>query len=751
MTVDSCEGCERTYYPTQTYSFIRLISPFFLIAVLFFLSLSPSSVCAADIAEEFLKGVFVEGLNVDLKEPFYCDGALTTEKGGVITGSGIRIQARKIVYTRRIEAGKPSVVTIEAEDDLMVEFGRYVFIGRRLEYDFQQRTGVLFDGCTSMEPWFIGGERISLCADGSYHMQNAFLTTSENYASEWQLVAEETQVKGHRVQASNVRFQFAKTSLLWLPTFNIDLDALSHSPFRYTVGWGGKQGPRASIAYNIFSWQRLKAFVRFDYRLNRGPGAGIETSYLSEDHKQSFETISFAARDSSLFISHERFRYRFQGHYQGYFDNDKTSINLIYDKLSDKDMATDYDDHGLDLENPGRTQLNIRRQEPNWIGNLMIRVRVNPFETVKEELPTIKTTWRPIQIASTGIISENQLQIAYLDFVYGRNQPHVHNYHSPRVELSNKIYRPFTWGPMTITPEVGRKVIFYGDAPGGGSRLLLLGLLECNANMRFYRFYDDKKHEIIPYARYQYYTYPTVSPKRHYIFDINDGWFRYNRLRFGTMQSLCFKDRNGNLSRSLSADFYANAFFSTRTIPSVIPKVYADFVYRSNEFLKHTVSTAWDFSQRQLDHLNYRAQWTVNEDFAISAEYRYRDAFDWRKADRDNFILDSYRPVHELKHSSLSDRRDTALLHFFYRLSPKWALEFESRHGWGRKKMHRHNHSQRPYNEMEVDLHASLGPACQVKIAYQHNTAEDRIAVYFSVGILRPNFKQPTIVPYLEF
>jgi len=44
-------------------------------------------------------------------------GKLTTEKGGVITGPGIRIQAKKIVYTRQIHAGKPSVVTIEAEGE----------------------------------------------------------------------------------------------------------------------------------------------------------------------------------------------------------------------------------------------------------------------------------------------------------------------------------------------------------------------------------------------------------------------------------------------------------------------------------------------------------------------------------------------------------------------------------------------------------------------------------------------------------
>lgn len=706
-----------------------------------------TSTLSADIAEDLLKGALVEGITVDLKEPSLCEGVLTTEKGGVITGPNIRVQARKIVYTRRIKTGEPSIVTIEAEGDLMVEFGKNVFVGRRMEYDFQNKTGVLFDGCTSFAPWFIGGERICLCADGSYKITHAYLTTSENEDSEWQLSAEESTVRDHRVHATNVRFLFARSPVLWLPSFNIDLDSFYDNPFRFFGGWGGKQGPRAGIAYELLSWDRLKAFVRFDYRLNRGPGAGIETNYLSPDHKSSFEAINYVARDSSLFIAHERFRYRFQGAYYGLFDRDKTSVSFNYDKLSDKDMATDYADHGLELETAGRTQLNIRRKERNWIGNLDVRVRVNPFETVKQELPAFRSNWRPFQVGTTGVISENQLEVSYLDFVYGNNQPRVRNYRSSRVELGNNLYRPFTWGPVTLTPQAGEKLIFYSDTPHGNARSLLIGLFECDLNMKFFRVYDEKKHIVTPYARYQYYTFPTLSPNEHYIFDINDGWYRLSRLRFGAVNSLYIKDSHGNISRYLYADVYSNAFFDTKAIPSVVPKTYAEIVFRSNSYLTHTISTAWDFSERQLDHFNYRGQWTVNADFAISAEYRHRDAFDWRKAQRDNFILDSFRTVHELLYSSLSDRRDTALLHFFYRFNPRWALEVESRHGWNRKK---HNLRKR-YNEVEVDLHLSLGLAAQVKIAYQHNTVEDRIAVYFSVGLQRPRFKLPEVIPYLEF
>lgn len=698
-----------------------------------------------DIQEKFLKGVFTEGITVDLREPTLCDGVLTTEKGGVITGPNIRIQAQRILYTKKIVQGKP-VMEIEAEQDLMVEFGDTIFIGSQLEYNFLTESGVVYNGRTMHEPWFIGGEEIHLCVDGSYLIHNAFVTTSENCQADWQLTAETTVQKGKLIEASNVRFYFLNTPLLWIPSYKVDLDAIYDDPISYSFGWGGREGPRFGMAYELFSWKRFKTFVRLDYRLNRGPGAGIETQYRSEDHKTSLETISYMARDNSIFIPHERFRYRFQGAYNTILNDGKTTIDLTYDKLSDKDMATDYSQQSLDIEIDWRTQLDVRHQERNWIGNLMTRVRVNPFETVKQELPTFRSNWRPRELGQTGVIWENQIVASYLDFAYASHQPHVHNYNSTRIEFTPRLYRPFQLKSLVITPKVGGDAIFYGNTPGAGKRWLLMGVFEIDSNLPFYRFYGDKKHVVTPYARYQYYTFPSISPKQHYIFDIDDGLYRYDRLRFGTTQSLYIKDLDGNISRYLFADLYANAFFDTRTIPVILPKIYGDLVFRFNPYLKHTICTAWDFWKNKLDHLNIRTEWTVSEDLAISAEYRHRDAYDWRKADHDNFILDSYRSLHQLLHSQLSDRRDTALLHFFYRINPRWAIEFESRHGWNRK------HSKKTrYNEVELDFHATLGAATRLKFGYQHNEAEDRVAFYFSVGLQRPSFKAPTVIPYLEF
>lgn len=486
-------------------------------------------------------------------------------------------------------------------------------------------------------------------------------------------------------------------------------------------------------------------YLRGDWRLKRGLGGGIETRYRSTDHKELFQTINYVARDVSLFNRHERFRYRFQGIYNNTVWDDKFTVNLTYDKLSDEDMAADYADQSLELVPSGRTQLDIHRQEDSWISNFVTRVRFNNFETVKQQLPTLQVSWKPFVLSRTGIISDNQFEASYLDFAYANDLPHTHDYHSARISLFNRLYRPFVLGPVTMTPEVGNTSILYGNSQDGSLRWVVLGVAGLDLNAPFYRCYSFGKHVFTPYSRYQYYSFPTTSPNKHYIFDIDDGWYRVSRLRFGMTHSLYNVDEGGNIFRTLHLDLYANAFFDIDTIPQTIPKMYADLVWNSSPTLRHSIDTAWDFEESQLDHFNFRTQWTVNADFAVALEYRHRDAFDWRKADHDNFVIDCFRSIEDLRHSALSDRRDTALLQLFYRFHPNWAVAVESLQGWNRK-------DRKRYNEFEIDLVGILRSASQVKIAYQHRVGDNRVAIYFSMGPKRPDYvRTGDYIPRLSF
>lgn len=712
------------------------VHPFLsLLFLLLFHCIPFFSAHSQEIKKILQKGI-QEEVTVDLREPLYTDGILSTDKGGVITAAEIRIQAMHLKYTRKVIDQK-QVWTIEGEGDLIVEFGEYVFVGDKLVYDFTAKEGVIYQGKTVIEPWVFGGERFELRSDGSYLIYHGYVTTSEKDIPEWGIYSNLVEVEGEQyIKAEKVHVKISQFTVLWIPSFRANLDSIFDNPIRYRFRWGGRQGPRFGLTYEIFSWEHWKTFVRFDYRLTRGPGGGIETRYRSEDRKTEFHSINYLAKDSSILRPHEKARFRLEGAFRKLMDEDKTSILLTYDKISDRDMPSSYYDRDFDFDTAERTQLLVRRQEDNWIGNFYTRVRVNSFQTVKQELPTFEADFKPFVLRNTGIIFENRARASYLNFEYSKYLKHVHNYSSTRFQYFPTIYRPFTFDRFcTLTPEVGMEAIFYGNSPKENPQWLTQGKAGLNLETQLYKHYGTFKHIINPYASYYYYTSPNSSPHQHYIFDITDGWTRLNYLSLGIHNLFFSKHCHTQFERIVSADFYTFAFFHTHKIRQVIPRLYSSFNFQTLPTLNHTLDLGWNLEHKQIDFLNFRTEWTYNDDFAIAAEYRHRGPYWWRKVDRENFFLDMFHSEKQLKHSALSDRCETLLVHFFYRFHPNWACELTSRQGWNRKK-------EPSYLEFEFDVLTTIQTAWNLRFSYQHQENDDRIAMYLNVGLKRPSFNK---------
>ncbi|MFI5344068.1 MAG: hypothetical protein ACHQUC_07600 [Chlamydiales bacterium] len=675
---------------------------------------------------------FVEGVTIDLREPLYSDGVLTTEQGGVITAPQLRVQALKIRQVRKIVDGVP-ILTIEAEDQLIIDFGEYTFVGTKLFYDLQKREGVIENGRTSSEPWYFGGEKIELRADGSYLIYHGYLTTSEKEQPDWGIYSDHLLIEEEQfLSARHIHLRLYDYNILWIPNLRMNLDTIFESPIRYRFKWGGRQGPRFGITYQVFSWERWKTFLRFDYRITRGPGGGVELYYLSEDHKTEFQSTNYVSRDSSLIHPNEKIRYRFEGSFHTSWNQDKTDLLLTYDKLSDIDLPQIYDDLDFSFETSKRTQLLIRHQEENWISNFYARVRVNSFQTVKQELPTFSTYFKPLEIARTGILFSNSASASYLDYKYSDNFIHTKDYSSTRFEYQPMLYRPFVLGPVTFTPEAGAVAIIYGNSPHEDAQWLTQGVVGCDLKTQLHRYYGSQKHVIEPYVNYRYYSSPTSSPHQHFIFDINDGWHRLNELTFGATNTLYRKEGEGCISRTFYSNLYAHTFFDVHTFRAAIPRLYTQFVFSAHPKIRHTINAAWDFEHNEIDHFNFRSEWTLNRDLAIAWEYRHRSAWSWRKVDPSNFFLEAFHDENRLRHSTVSDRRDTVLMHIFYRFQPNWACEIVSRQGW-------HRFHEPSYFEFEVNMFTTIQTAWNLQLSYQHQENEDRVAVYFNVGLKRPD------------
>ncbi len=688
----------------------------------------PGAALLADVTEDLLQDAFSEGVTVDLREPTFENGVLTTSKGGVVTGSNIRIQAKHITYTRKTVDGV-ALFRIEAHGDVMLEYAEFIFLGSDLEYDFTTKTGYVLNAKSAVEPWYFGARRINLLANDSYEIIDGYLTTSETEVVDWRISMHHGLLYDREyLKARHVMLYLFNTPIFWVPYFGANLKDVIDAPFRLTAGWGGVQGPRLGVIYDLYASDFFKTFLRVDYHLKRGIGGGIETKYNNPQRFEELSTINYLAQDNSIEEPNQKTRFRFAGSYTKLIPSKLIDIDLTYDKLSDKEMPTDYADKGLDFQTEEKTQLNINYQHKYCSTNFRTRIRVNQFETVKQELPSLSLNLRPLLLGRTGIIIENQNKFSYLDYKYNNEIPHSVEFRSARYAWHNRVYRPFFIGPVVATPEAGGEFIYYGSSPEKAEKILSLATMGCSLNTRLERAYGRYMHVCVPYADYRYYTFPTIAPGQHYIFDLQDGWYRLNSLCYG-FKSLLYP--MGSFHTSVSADIYTYTFFDTPSLPQSTPKVYGRVVWNPTRTLRYTVVSAWDFEHQNFDHLNVRADVTFSEDAALSAEWRHRSAFSWRKVDTTSFILESIRTENELRHSPLSDRRNTFLLHFFYRVHFNWAIEVKSRHGWNR--IH-----EPSYNEFQVDLLTTLRSAWHLKVSYQHLEHNQRVAFYIFMRMNRP-------------
>lgn len=670
-----------------------------------------------------------EEIEVHLQNPIFSQGVIKTSEGGVILSQdrSIRIQAQTIEYINRVENGQ-LVKKVIAEGDLLFQQGMHAFVGSKLEYDFVTRSGIVYDGKTFTGIWFIGGDKIELHPDGTFSLHEAYITTSENQDRTWDISAKAVNItKNQLLAAKSIRVRFIHVPIFWLPAFKMNLKYFTDAPVRYKMRWDKSLGPRFSMRYRIFSWEDFFLFFRLDYRLSRGPGAAIESEYYSPDERTIFLTKSYGAYDKTTPVQTNNTRYRFQGLYQWENEEDTTKVTASYDKMSDPQMPGDFKNDDFEVNTEKRTIFVATHREENHLSSFTIQPRINSFQSLNQQLPLAFGSLRPINLGRTGIISENYATAGYLDYTYNsdisRELPHIH---AGRFETRNQLYRPIPISIFNLTPNAGFYGLYYTNNPFRRSIGQAVFSYGAEANTRFFHTGKKHKHMVEPYLRYLGLTTPTAGLDRHFIFGIEDGFYRLNQLRFGIRNAL-YSAVLSPFVPQFALDVYTYAYFGQTAFNYPIPKFYTTFAWHRPSFAIKT-GLAWNIQQRLLDYSNILSEWTINEHLAFVVEFRHRSKYDWRKADHESFILDVARPIDQLLTSPISDGRNTLLMRLHARMTPRLTMQLETHVGWGRK-------CEPSYNEYRVQLIHAVASSWQIKLSFRRSP--DDIEFSPSISIVK--------------
>jgi hypothetical protein len=666
---------------------------------------------------------------INLKDPVFTHGVIMTEQGGIVTAEGIRIQAQKIAYTNRIENGL-QVQRVVAEGDLMMEYGGRAFVGTKLEYDFVTKTGTLWGGKTFVDVWFLGGDKISLQEDGSYLIYDAYVTTSESQENSWEIRTGLVKItRDHLLSANNIRFQFFRTPLFWLPSFKSNLKWLRDPPIRYKVKWDKGLGPRISMRYQVYSWEQLKVFLRFDYRITRGPGGALEAAYHSLDQRTTFLTRNYGAYDKVVVDERGNKRFRLQGLYESKSRDERTRVHLSYDRLSDDKMASDLKQDDFEINTQKRTLLRLDHQEEMSFQTLRVQPRINRFQTLNQELPLGILGIRPFELGPSGIIMENAMSAGYLDYVFDRylSVPVLANKHAVRVGTTNAIYRPFHFTPFTVTPRAGIAAIYYNNNPEHDPIGQVAFTYGGDVSSQLFGRVGHYTHQLSPYFEYRGISQIRNNVDNHFYFSIDDAYAHLEMMRLG-IRNAFINPKRGGFAPTVTADVYTYGYLQSHSTDTFFPKGYLDLGWHRPSYILRG-GFAWNFDEQVLDYSNMRADVTINENAAFGLEFRHRSRFDWRKADHENFLVDVTRSLRNLLESPLSDGRNTILAKFRFRLSPRVTWHLESHHGWGRA-------TEPRYNSIKSDLFVMLASSWVFRGSLQY-TKEGGLSPTVALNLIK--------------
>lgn len=663
--------------------------------------------------------LFAEEMIVNLQNPAYQHGVLYTEEGGIVQGEQLRVQARSIRYTKRREKER-EIHQIEAKKDLVLQYKDRVFVGSELFYDCTTQTGILYDGVTSSSVFFVRGEEIHIAPHGNYEVKNVAITTSEMVGSTWDLHAKNVEVEKELFAAEKIRLRVGKIPIFALPSFKVNWKRLHDPLFRYTLDWDKGQGPRGQVRYQLYSWQDFALYGRLEYRWKTGFGGAIETDYVSPSGRTKWVTKSYLGSDRLQTAPEKERRYRLQGALHSRSGSNKTDVKLTWDKYNDVRMPSLFTPDDFEVSTAKRTLFFVDHQEASFLASLHLRVKVNPFESVRQDLPTLYFQALPHALGNTGIYQFFSTKVGLTNFSYSSQLvSSIQNFRAFRGEIGETLQRPTKVGPCTLTPFLGGRYIFYSDSPDSSVQNLLFATYGATASLTGTRHFSSGSHIVSPFASFTGITHPTVSPDAHYIFSINDGYNKIEQMQVGVKNTFSFPH-----STSLCS-LYGNAFFSESVLPHWIPRLYLDWetLWPS---CRISWKNCWNFQNHVLDFSKFRLLWTLSENSALSFEARYRSQFDWRKADRENWILDVTRSQEELLASPLSDRRITFLFSGFFRINPLWDCKISCIQGFFRI-------DEDPYTEAKVDLSRWINPACKVRLSYSHIRNDDRVSLHFDL------------------
>lgn len=558
---------------------------------------------------------------------------MATATNGVLVRYGTAVLTAEQVAVNQAsgEVIAEGRVRIQQDDQIWAsEHIRYNFLTRRMQ-SRQFRTG--------KPPVFASGENLEAdLTNRVYTATNALITTEDFSQPLLKLRARSIRIiPGEKVVARDATLYVGQVPVFYFPYYSRKLGPRSNH-FTFTPGYRGSYGPYLLSSYLFYLNDDFDGALHADYRVERGVGLGPDLNYrLGRWGHGSIKYYYLHDQDPNASVKDVDIPADRQRVWFSYQAMPATNLQLLSVVRYQSDLALTRDFFESEYrQNPQpNTFVEATKFWDNFSLDLYAQPRVNDFLETVERLPEIRLTGYRQQLGVTPFYYESESSAGYYrrrfaedTGIYG--PPPGLNYEATRADTYHQILLPQTFfGWLNITPRVGGRFTYYGEAsgPGGTTQEAYRGVFNTGAEATFKvsRVWpgienklfdlDGVRHIAEPSVNYVYVPRPSPRPPELPQFDQElptlrllpiefpdynsmDSIDSQNTLRLGLRNRLQSK-RRGQVVDVVSWDLYTDWRLRPRPDQDTFPDIFSDLLLRPRHWLTLESLTRYDVSSGQ--------------------------------------------------------------------------------------------------------------------------------------------------------
>ncbi|MCU0782732.1 MAG: LPS assembly protein LptD [Verrucomicrobia bacterium] len=625
---------------------------------------------------------------------------------GVVTGTnGVLIKYSGVVLTAERATVNQETGDTEADGRVRIQRDDQIWAGEHVRYNFKTRLMEADQFRTGKTPVFAAGEKLrGDVSNRVYTAHNAYVTSDDITEPFTKVRASYIRIiPGKSIQARNAVLHLGGVPVFYFPFYQRALGYRANN-FSFMPGYRSRFGPFLLGSYNWFFDEQLDGTLHLDYRVKRGVGGGADANlHLGRWGELGFKYYYLhdeAPDESANGVPVPDHRQRF---YFGYdatpFTNFNVKAAVRYE--SDPLLSHDFFESEYRRNPQPRTFVELNQLWDNFSLDAYVQPRVNDFYETVERLPDIKFTAFRQQLGATPVFYESESSAGWYrrEFAELTNSfSATNNFSAVRADTYHQLTLPQTFfGWLNVTPRVGGRLTYYGEAsgPGGTNDEAYRGVFNTGAEVSFKasRVWPDAQNKLLavqglrhivePSVNYVYVPQPHPGPPQLPQFDYElpslrllpieypdynaiDSIDSQNVIRFGLRNRLQTK-RGGRVENLLSWDVYTDWRLRTRTNQTTFADLYSDLIFRPRSWITLESQTRYDIDRGVFRLAFHNLTLQPNDNWSWGLGHWY--------------LRDDFSP----SLTALGQGNNLIRSTLFYRLNENWALRasqhFEARTG----------------------------------------------------------------------